>query len=107
VHALATIAGENHRVRLFTRERDRVAPSVPIMLGFAMPAHAEMASPIRPAPAKSVRLINELERFTVIRGAEAIDCTVEGGAVLSDEDARRLPGRPATAPATQRATSSR
>jgi hypothetical protein len=106
VHALATIAGEGHRVRLFTRESDRIAPSVPIFLGFGMPANAEMASPIRPAPAKGVRLVNELPRFNVIRGAEAVDCTIEAaGAVLADEEVKALPGRPSTAPSTRPATS--
>src|SRR5206468_3937728 len=53
VHALATIAGEHHRVRLFTHEPpERAAPAVPIYVGFGMPANAEMASPIRPAAAK-------------------------------------------------------
>jgi hypothetical protein len=94
VHALATIAGENHRVRLFTNESDRIAPAVPIMLGFGMPANAEMASPIRPTPAKNIRLINELDRFPVIRGAEASDCTVDTkGAVIVDDDAHKLPQR--------------
>jgi hypothetical protein len=107
VHALATIAGEGHRVRMFTRESDaRIAPSVPIFLGFGMPANAEMASPIRPAPAKGVRLISELPRFNVIRGAEAVDCTIEAaGAVLSDEEVKTLPGRPSTSPSTRPATS--
>jgi hypothetical protein len=98
VHALATIAGENHRVRLFTRE-SRVAPSVPILLGFGMPSNAEMASPFRSAPAKGVHLINELPRFPVIRGAEAADCVVETqGPLWSDDEARRLPTRPTSAP---------
>ena len=108
VHALATIAGEGHRVRLFTREpeigddlsspaRERVAPAVPIMLGFGMPAHAEMASPIRPAAAKNVTLINEIPRVAIIRGGDALDCIVEtSGAVLPDEQTRQLPKRPAT-----------
>ncbi|MBC7785620.1 MAG: hypothetical protein H7144_17450 [Burkholderiales bacterium] len=102
VHALATIAGQGHRVRLFTRERARVAPSLPIMLGFAMPAHAEMASPIRPAAAKNIRLVNELPRNSVIRSAEATDCAVETtGASFTDEESRRPPGRPQTRPATR------
>jgi hypothetical protein len=102
VHALATIAGDGHRVRLLTRERDRVSPSMPIMLGFGMPQHAEMASPIRPAAAKDVRLINELPRHVVIQSSDARDCTVETtGALLSDEQARSLPKRAATAPASQ------
>lgn len=95
VHALATIAGENHRVRLFTNQRDRVAPSVPIMLGFGMPAHAEMASPIRPEPATNVRLVNELGRVVVVvQSAEAKKCKVESpGLVLGDEQSRQLPER--------------
>jgi hypothetical protein len=107
VHALATIAGENHRVRLFTRE-SRVAPSVPILLGFGMPANAEMASPIRPAMARGVRLINELPRFPVVRGSDAAECKVETqGPVWTDEGIRRLPGRPTTAPASQPTTAAR
>jgi hypothetical protein len=109
VHALATIAGEGHRVRLFTREREpRRAPSVPILLGFGMPANAEMASPIRPASTTGVRLVNELDRFAVVRSAEATDCTVEtAGAVLTDEETRDLPGRPSSGPASRRTGDSR
>jgi hypothetical protein len=99
VHALATIAGENHRVRLFSNERDRVAPAVPIMLGFGMPAHAEMASPIRPAAAKNVRVTNELSRCVVIKGPDVSACTVDSkAAVLTDEEVHALPKRPATRP---------
>jgi hypothetical protein len=97
VHALATIAGEDHRVRLYTNEHARHAPSLPIMLGFGMPDSAEMSSPIRPARTANVRLSNELPRMPVIRGAEAADCTIEtSGMVLSDEDSQRLPPRPTT-----------
>jgi hypothetical protein len=101
VHALATIAGEGHRVRLFTREQgSRAAPSVPILIGFGMPANAEMASPIRLAFAKDVRLVNDLERHAVVRGAEATDCLVESkGPVVTDEQTRKPPSRPATLPA--------
>lgn len=103
VHALATIAGEDHRVRLFTREPPRrVAPSVPILLGFAMPAHAEMASPIHPAPAVRIHLQNELGRFPVIKSSEVVECQVETtGLVMTDDETRRLPGRPATAPSSR------
>jgi hypothetical protein len=102
VHALATIAGEDHRVRLFTNERGRAAPALPIMLGFGMPANAEMASPIRPAAAKDVTVINELQRCVVIRGDGAVDCAVETPArILTDGETRSLPGRPASAPASR------
>jgi hypothetical protein len=102
VHALATIAGEGHRVRLFTNERDRIAPAVAIMLGFGMPANAEMASPIKPATAKNVRLINELPRCAVIQAAGAVECIISSAApLLTDEQTRTLPKRPATAPASQ------
>jgi len=70
---------------------------VPIMVGFGMPEHAEMASPIRPAAAKDVRVINELARHLVIQSGEARDCTVETtGALLSDAQTRSLPKRPTT-----------
>ena len=103
VHALATIAGDGHRVRLFTREPECVAPpAVPIMLGFRMPANAEMASPIRPGAATNVRLVNELPRCVVIKGYEAVDCTVDTrGTMLTDQETRRLPKRASTTPATQ------
>lgn len=106
VHALATIAGEDHRVRLFTRE-PRTAVSVPILLGFDMPTNAEMASPIRPGAAKRVHLINELARFPVIRGAEASDCQIETlGAVWPDDESRELPRPSGTPKATQPAAAS-
>jgi hypothetical protein len=66
-----------------------------------MPAHAEMASPIRPAAARGIRLINELPRHLVIQSAEASGCTVETtGALRADEETRNLPKRPTTAAAT-------
>lgn len=105
VHCLATIAGENHRVHLFTNEREKLAPSVPIMLGFAMPANAEMASPIRPADAKRITLTNELDRFVTIQGVQAADCEIQSkGLVLDEPKATTLPVRepsPATHPQTK------
>lgn len=95
VHALASVAGEGHRVRLFTRERDRVAPSVPVLLGYGMPPNAEMASPFRPAPTKGVQLTVDLDRIPVIQDAATTDCTVQArGPVLADAQTRRLPERP-------------
>lgn len=95
VHALATIAGEGHHVRLFTREpADRQPPALPIMLGFAMPAHAEMASPIKPAAAKGITLINEIPRIQVVQSSEAMDVKVHStGRVIADDDAKSLPKR--------------
>jgi hypothetical protein len=91
VHALATLAGEGHRVRLSGPTHDQAAPSLPIMLGFGMPDHAEMASPIRPASARRVALINELARMPVMISAEAADCEVEtAGVLVADENARQL-----------------
>jgi hypothetical protein len=93
VHALATIAGEGHRVRLFSREpADRQPPAVPIMLGYSMPAHAEMASPIKPAVAKGIQLINEVPRVQVVQSAEATDVDVKStGRVIADDDTKKLP----------------
>ena len=105
VHALATLAGEGHRVRLLTRERDRVPPAVPIMLGFAMPAHAEMASPIKPAPASQITLVNELPRHVIIISSEVNDCSIRSvGETISDESAHQLPKGPSSRPASQPST---
>lgn len=93
VHALATIAGTNHRVRLSGPDYDDDIPRVPIMLGFGMPDHAEMASPIRPAKTVQVHLINELATFPIITSAEAADATIEtSGPVLIDADLMKSPG---------------
>jgi hypothetical protein len=102
VHALATIAGDGHRVHLFTSE-PRPAPAVPILLGYGMPGNAEMASPIKPAAARNVHLTNDLPRVPVIRGSEAIDCTVDGSnfAVFGDDVIARLPQRSPSPPSTQ------
>lgn len=91
VHALATIAGEGHRVRLYTEERDRVSPAVPIMLGFGMPAHAEMSSPILPAETSNVTLINEIPRVATIVSEMASDCeVVSPGPVIKDETSKEI-----------------
>lgn len=90
VHALATIAGENHRVRLHTRDQANRPPLLPIMLGYAMPAHAEMATPILPLEARNIHLVNDIPHIPTIVGDAAVDCEVESaGAVVSDGDTRK------------------
>lgn len=99
VHALATVAGENHRVRLHTQERtDHLPPRVPILLGYGMPSDAEMIAPIKPAATRGVTIVNELPGFAVIRGEQASDCTVQtAGLVFDDAETRQLANRrPAT-----------
>lgn len=59
VHALATIAGKNHRVKLTQWEADPSPVTLPIMLGYGIPAHAEMSSTIPPEAATNITLINE------------------------------------------------
>lgn len=103
IHALATIAGDSHRVRLFTQERPtRLPPRVPILLGYGMPSDAEMIAPIKPAAAKNITLVNELPGFAVIRGEQASDCTVQTiGSTFDDAETRQLANRkPATTAAT-------
>lgn len=91
VHALATIAGSNHRVQLTSTEYDRRSPLVPIMLGFRMPGAAEMSSPIGPLAASKIRLINEIAGVPVIQSDEATDVTIETkGPVLKDAETRTL-----------------
>jgi hypothetical protein len=76
VHAVATIAGENHRVRLTAQAGERAIPALPILVGFAMPQHAEMSSPIQPAPARGISLVNEIAAAPVITSDEAAGANV-------------------------------
>ncbi|MGJ8640094.1 MAG: hypothetical protein ACSHYA_11960 [Opitutaceae bacterium] len=68
VHALATISGENHRVKITRWEAEGPIAPYPIMLGYAMPAHAEMQSPILAETTSNITLINET-RSPVITSA--------------------------------------
>ena len=91
VHALATIAGHDHRVRLYTEDTQKPVPALPIMLGFGMPQHAEMASPILPAETSGVILINEVARISVIQSDDVEDCQVtNSGPVVDDKVTQSL-----------------
>jgi len=87
VHALATIAGTNHRVKFFTNSPDTKLPAIPILLGYGMPRHAEMSSPIEPAPAENIKLVNELAQIPVIEHAGAVGCDVSSKIRKSAEKA--------------------
>ncbi|MBL9203723.1 MAG: hypothetical protein JNN01_01460 [Opitutaceae bacterium] len=85
VHATATLAGLHHRVKLTRWDPDRSAPQVPLLLGFGMPEHAEMASPIRPAETDGLRLINETG-LPLLISAKALNTEVTtNGPVVSNE----------------------
>ncbi len=91
VHALATIAGENHRVKLTRQAYESPLPALPVMLGFGMPAHAEMASPILPAPAKAIQLENTIPGVPVILAEASLSAGVQTpGRVVPDEATRRI-----------------
>ncbi len=93
VHALATIAGTNHRLRLTTQPQETNYPKLPIMFGFGMPAHAEMASPILPAATRDVTLHNEIADVAVISSGEASDCVVQTkGKQFTDAELKKSPG---------------
>jgi hypothetical protein len=93
VHAVATIAGENHRVRLAAQLGERPIPALPIMLGFGMPAHAEMSSPIKPAPTSRITLTNEIAAAPVITSDAMTECNVESkGRTLTDAALCASPG---------------
>ncbi len=77
VHALATIAGRDHRVVIRPAADDIAFPKVPILLGFGMPAHGEMASPIEPAPAESVELASTLPGVPVVTGKLGAGCEID------------------------------
>ena len=94
VHVLATIAGKNHRVRLYTNNPEDKVPALPLMLGFAMPAHAEMSSPIMPAETSAVTLINELRLNPVIKSDTAAELDISSPApVFTDNESKQMSGR--------------
>lgn len=76
VHALATIAGTGHRVTLHGPGAADAGPGLPILLGYGMPDHGEMSSPIRPAEAREIQLTNNLAEVTVVTGELATGCAV-------------------------------
>jgi hypothetical protein len=92
VHELATIAGANHRVRLFCAPYQATVPKVPILLGYGMPNSAEMASPIRPAVATNITLLNELPDVTVITSDLVAGGDIKtSGRVMTDTEAKKSP----------------
>jgi hypothetical protein len=93
VHAVATIAGENHRVHLTVEAGERAIPALPILVGFGMPQHAEMSSPIHPAVARGITLINEIAAATVITSEMVTDGKIETtGRQVTDASLRVSPG---------------
>lgn len=104
VHAIATIAGQNHRVRLTRQAHEKPAPALPILFGFGMPEHAEMSSAILPAPTSNVTLVNTLATVPVITSDTLKDTKLEtAGREFTDAVLRASPGswgpkKPAVAP---------
>lgn len=92
VHTVATIAGTDHRVRLFAQGYNTRGVNVPIMLGYDMPKHAEMATPILPFATENVTLLNEIPNIRVLTSDLIKNCTIQStGKVISDADAKRAP----------------
>lgn len=93
VHAVATLAGENHRVRLTAQPGERPIPALPILFGFGMPAHAEMASPIAPAPTRGLSLVNDIAAAYVVRSDTLADCSLKtSGRDVAEGALRASPG---------------
>lgn len=93
VHAVATIAGTNHRVRLATKADASRFPALPVMVGFGMPAHAEMSSPIEPAPAVNLDLESDISFAPLLLGDGIRDSRVKSTSrTLRDADLRADPG---------------
>ena len=93
VHAIATVAGSCHRVKLTCQPHNTGFPRLPVMLGFGMPDHGEMASPIRPAPATGIKLDCGLPGVPILTSGEVRDCQIEAvGKTISDDDSRKSPG---------------
>jgi hypothetical protein len=93
VHYVATIAGQNHRVRLTAQPGERAIPTLPIMLGFGMPEAAEMSSPIKPAAAKDITLINEIAAAVIVTSDTVTGGKIEtAGKTFTDASLRASPG---------------
>ncbi|MBB5353450.1 hypothetical protein HNR46_003711 [Haloferula luteola] len=93
VHVLATIAGEHHKVRLSAQRGFESFPALPILVGFGMPMHAEMASEPLPALARDVDLESTINFAPIFVGAEVRDSKIETtGRRFEDDDLRKDPG---------------
>lgn len=93
VHAIATLAGSGHRVQITCQPQETVFARLPVMLGFGMPDHGEMASPIRPAPATGISLSCGLPGVPVLVSGSQKDCRIEAaGGTVTDEELRKSPG---------------
>jgi hypothetical protein len=102
VHTLATIAGQNHRVSLSAQLGERAIPALPILFGYGMPEHAEMASPIKPAPARGITLINEIAAAPVIRSDTLVNAKLEtSGRTVDDTALLASPGSWGTGPSAK------
>jgi hypothetical protein len=94
VHTIATIAGKNHRVKLYSNDSQIKMPSLPVMLGFGMPAHAEMSSPILPMETENVELINDLKQGQIIKNDEAKNLKVKSSLPeLQNSETQKMNGR--------------
>jgi hypothetical protein len=93
VHAIATIAGSGHRVKLSCQPAETGFAKLPVMLGFGMPEHAEMSGPIRPAEAKEIELVSDLPDVPVWTSGAVKDCRIQAvGKSVTDEELRKAPG---------------
>ncbi len=94
VHALATIAGENHRVKLTRWNPGEPSPQAPVLLGYGMPAHAEMASPIHAAPSGNIEFVNETGVAIITAPDLPASISIEtNGPILTHEDLSDRTGR--------------
>lgn len=93
VHAIATVAGEGHRVRLGAQPSLDRRPALPVLVGYGMPPHAEMASGTSPAPTRRLDFVSTIAFAPVITGEQVDDSKVESTSrVLKDADLRKDPG---------------
>ena len=94
VHTIATVAGKNHRVKFYTTESDLGMPTLPIMIGFGMPAHAEMSSSIVSMKTENIELINELKNVFVLRDDGAKSLKIKTSTpVFQNENTKTMNGR--------------
>lgn len=93
VHAIATIAGENHRVRLGAQPTLARMPALPVLVGFGMPAHAEMASAIEAAATRGLDFESAIGFAPIVTGDRVSESKIEAsGRRWSEAELRKDPG---------------
>ncbi len=89
VHALATISGKNHRVKITHWDTKTNLPKLPILLGYGMPKHAEMSTPILAEKTSGIDITNTTG-MPLIVSEQAKNCTVQTDGAVQVNDGENI-----------------